>query len=944
MRFLARPDVSRGTALGALVVLILLLGGCGPSAQQRLREARALRASWDLVGAARLVVPLARDTTLADSARLQVGEILHARGDLPLARDVLASLAARPGPQRAEARWLLAHTYFLLGQPDSSRAVSQALSQAAAGRAPLRQARAHHVLGLVAFYEAAYDVALRHQRESLRLAREARDLRAEADALRQLGVLYWYRGAIDSAQTTFYEPALTLYRQVADRIGEATTLSNIGLLYWERGDWRENARLQLQAFELRRRIGDQVGLADSYYFLSDIPRYVGFRTPVYTSTYLTKSAELSERIGYAWGLQVARRRLRWHLMQTLSYDHPAHERWRAASAATSGEEQFLSTYTAAVWADRGGRWREALARYETASRMADSLAYHNYRVSIMARRIRIALRLGRLEAAEALLAQAAPLVAREARPAWKSRIEGMRAELHLRRGEPHAAVRRLRPLATRYDSLYLATLAEAHPGQHYEQAAGAVHGRRSTLYGLLIEALHHHDPSTAFTYLERERSLPFWGDRGAPPEDERATVGRFVRLLEEAEAEPSRGADVQALLTALGEMHQTMLAQQRTLAAVAPSPEHLTVTTLPATRQALRDDEVLVEYFVGRETLWLLAVRRDTTRWLSIPVGEDDVLATVRMLRRTLRRGAGDPQDTFWQPSARRLHAWLIAPLTAHGLLHEGDALLLAPHRMLHGVPFQALPVSKEEMPPRFLVEQHAITYVPSATALVEDRRMPVARPASWVGVAPAADALPHARREVRQAAARWQGPAEVRVGAEARAGAVLRALQEADAVHVAAHARMNDRFPLYAHIALHDRRLELHEILRRQVAARLVVLSACETGRSVGAAGDVPTGADLVSFPRAFLEAGAASVIATQWRVDDASTARLMAALYAHLATTPAPDATLRPAAQAQSSFPPLARALSQAQRREITEARRNGEQPHPFYWAGVFLTGDGR
>jgi len=125
------------------------------------------------------------------------------------------------------------------------------------------------LLGRIAFNNASYDSALRFQTASFGLSREARSLQGQANALRQLGVLAWYGGRLDSALKNFYEPALVLYREINDRIGEATTLSNIGLVYANRLDWESQLRYQLLAFDIRKRIGDQVGLADSYYFLDD---------------------------------------------------------------------------------------------------------------------------------------------------------------------------------------------------------------------------------------------------------------------------------------------------------------------------------------------------------------------------------------------------------------------------------------------------------------------------------------------------------------------------------------------------------------------------------------------------------------------------------------------------------------------------------------------------
>ena len=62
------------------------------------------------------------------------------------------------------------------------------------------------------------------------------------------------------------------------------------------------------------------------------------------------------------------------------------------------------------------------------------------------------------------------------------------------------------------------------------------------------------------------------------------------------------------------------------------------------------------------------------------------------------------------------------------------------------------------------------------------------------------------------------------------------------------------------------DGRLEVHEVFGLSLSARLVVLSACQTGLASGAVADVPAGDDWVGLVRAFLGAGAQNVIATLW------------------------------------------------------------------------------
>lgn len=119
------------------------------------------------------------------------------------------------------------------------------------------------------------------------------------------------------------------------------------------------------------------------------------------------------------------------------------------------------------------------------------------------------------------------------------------------------------------------------------------------------------------------------------------------------------------------------------------------------------------------------------------------------------------------------------------------------------------------------------------------------------------------------------------------------------------------------------DRWLEVHEVFGLELSADLVVLSACRTGLGSGRLADVPPGDDWVGLTRAFLHAGAGSVVATLWAIEDQTTAALMEEFYERYTAGADPG-----------------RALAEAQRAMLA-----GSDAHPFYWAGfVVVQGSNR
>jgi CHAT domain-containing protein len=103
--------------------------------------------------------------------------------------------------------------------------------------------------------------------------------------------------------------------------------------------------------------------------------------------------------------------------------------------------------------------------------------------------------------------------------------------------------------------------------------------------------------------------------------------------------------------------------------------------------------------------------------------------------------------------------------------------------------------------------------------------------------------------------------------------------------------------------------------------AAEWVVLSACET-----AAGEIAPSEGVAGFRRAFLVAGARTVIASLWRVQDEPTRAWMKALY---------EARFRDGL-------PTDQALRQAMLVILKERRAERRSTHPFYWGAFLAVGD--
>jgi CHAT domain-containing protein len=180
---------------------------------------------------------------------------------------------------------------------------------------------------------------------------------------------------------------------------------------------------------------------------------------------------------------------------------------------------------------------------------------------------------------------------------------------------------------------------------------------------------------------------------------------------------------------------------------------------------------------------------------------------------------------------------------------------------------------------------------------------------------------LPYAVEEARSVAAITGGDAFVE--AEATPQRLRELGQSYGCIHLATHGDFRPDNSLFSGLALAQQWLTTLDIFGLQLNASLVTLSACQTGRSALGGGD-----ELLGLMRAFLHAGASSLVLSLWPVEDRSTARLMEAFYTHLV-----------------SGQGKAEALSAAQQRFIGQrpAGTDGEMTsHPYFWAPFYLVGD--
>lgn len=898
-------------------------------------EYRVARAESTVLGTRIASTALAARERWSDSQRARrisgaVAESLATRaragGDYAEAERLFLQALAdyrNAGALRREA-WMfgrLGDVAVLAGDPDHALDYYRwALKARATGDDPRMLGDALHDLGSTALRLGRYPEAagwLRQAREVRARAGETAELGRTLDAL---GLAAHALGQPDSARI-WLDGALGIAVEGGDSTLVGEVLTNEAVLASDTGEPARARRLAERALAIERTRGDRSAEAR-------LERLVGLQLaregrPELAAARLGRAVEASEEARDARGAIDALLALAhtWTTLDEPDRARPPLERARAlADSVGDAPDGVRARYDLSRLARAGGdlAGADSLAReaFERAGPTGDSTLVHDTARALgelalergaadeasgwLARAAsageglgddvrgadqaglgRAALRAGRLDEAAERYGDALAI----ARRAALGRLE-VEALLGLggvaeRRGDPAAALARDREAARRADTLRAAAGAG--------RGAGEVGEARAAAFETVIHLLQRLEPrfpdssyaAEAFDWAERARSRTFRDElaRDGGPRVEPATLERAQGLLDSGR-------------------------------------------------------DALLEYSLGDSGSSLWVVTQNAVESYSLPP-RSGLRARATALARGLRDSHG-AEAPATRAAARALYRLLVEP--AEPALGGVKHLIVVPDGALARFPFEALltrDVGDVGAPPRgsWLVERWTVSYAPSVTALATRGGPAASGPVLAVAdpsfpdrdSSVALPALPATRLELEALeAAAGRRPVTALTGADATRARLLEggALARAEVVHLATHGEADAPEPGRSGLWLASPDsagpgfLSAAEVARLHLSAGLVTLSGCETG-----GGPVEADDGVLELPRAFLVAGARSVLVSLWGVNHRSAALLLRRFY---------DEALRRGR-------PLDEALARAERALL----RSDATRSPYDWAPFVLVG---
>jgi CHAT domain-containing protein/tetratricopeptide (TPR) repeat protein len=793
-------------------------------------------------------------------------------------------------------------------------------------------------LANLASLEGEYDRAAEQYHEALRIDRE-QGMRVDAAlVLRALGLLEFRRGAYHVAERALRE-ALAIYQDTKLPEAAVSVERDLAVVAAAMGDLqsavRELRRAERAATQAPPDAARSAALALAWADLS-----LHFNRLAEADRRYRQAAELYAQAGDRGG-QVAVNRGRAVVLMLRGADASARTLFErvAAAESASGDVRAASLtriLLAAAQADEG----DALAARRTLDLALDALGATGDpwgEAQALGALGDLATRTGARVAAESLYRRGLARLGERPAAALAWQLHAGLGSALRSRGALDEAGAELRAAVAAIDRS-AGTLASEERRAAYLADKWDVYAELA-----LVERARGND-SAAFAASERLRAremldllargrvtLAALGDLATREQDLRRRIAELTRQVSAGERAALGARELESPALSTEAAREGLARAQEAYADVLVearerSPAYATLVTgdiVPwrAVAARLAADQVFIEYLATDSAALAFVVTHDSIATVELKVTRRSLAALVDFARHAISPEATGEQQV-WRAPLRRLYDRLVAPIEAAGLLRGKRLLVIAPHVELHYLPFAALLAPAD----RFLIERYALVTVPSASVWMQLAARAGPQPAPNVlALAPRAAALPGTREEIDAIQRAYGNQATLLVGAGATESALNGVADRYGILHLATFGVLNKRNPLFSFLELgpsagEDGRLEVHEVFGLRLNARLVVLSACQTGVGAGAFADVPNGDDWVGLVEAFHYAGARNVLATLWSVDDRATAVVMARFYSAL-----------------RAGHDEATALAEAQRRAlIASTTRN-----PYLWAGFVLSG---
>jgi CHAT domain-containing protein len=803
-----------------------------------------------------------------------------------------------------------------------------------------RQARSVMQIAIAAFHSGQSDLAIEKFKQSAALAEQAGDNNLQSLSLNSAATLLTTAAAYEEA-LFFFNQSLALRRQLNDPRGEALILVMMSELYLVTSDFAKGEQLLQHALTIAHEMKAN-GKADL-----QLEAYILLKT--------------------AWG-EYLRGNNGAALAQVQNYLAQETER-------TSGTFKFEARDQLGAIYLSMGEYEKAVEAYSDALEVARALKIAVSQAKAMGFLGWSQFQLGKPQEALNLVSQALAMLRQTGQSVGESILLNYLAEIQRVLKQEEAALTSFRQAIAIIDQQRTRAIPT-------EVSKGSMISKNHTVFSGAIDLLISlNRPSEAFEVAEAYHARAFLdvlaeskidlrkGLTLAQSRREETIFNRISSLQKELWKPGISAAHESQLKKELQNAEQELEAFQVEMRYTSPRYANVKyvqpIKSERLSKELLDADTALVEFVLDEKKSFAWVIYQGKISSVVLPPRKeiDELVDEYRVVLAD-KVSALTVSSAIAKINGRgfELYQKVFAPL--EDKLTSARKLIIVADGALVYLPFETLvrmnpATSKKNVASDYLVDRFIISYAPSASALAAMKattKQTTTQPkgiiafgdpvytelmssASTAGGTNKGKAnqltergfelrqLPYTRTEVNAITSMFStSERRAYLGAEAQEERVkTEDLSGYRYVHFAAHGMIDENHPARSAIVLsvlndskEDGALQMSEVMRLKLNADLVTLSACRTGL-----GKLLNGEGMIGLTRAFLYAGADSVVVSLWNVNDVATAELMKVFYKNLKQGMAKDAALRQA------------------KLELLKGQKRAWQ-HPHFWAPFVLIGE--
>ncbi|NIA30435.1 MAG: CHAT domain-containing protein [Actinobacteria bacterium] len=836
-------------------------------------------------------------------------------------------------------------------------------------------------IGTIYFYRSQFTNALNNYEKAIEIDRKIRDKTHLGTWFLNSGLCYWRINNYSKAQINF-ERALPVLKEIGNKSEGGRAFNAFGTMYWSLGNYSQALDYLQKALIIAREIGDRASESRSLSMIGNVNVELGNYQKALQ--YTEQAAQIAEKIGAKYQLAIylgnmgASHHSLGHRDKALEYYNRSLQIEREIGDLNN-QSVFLGDI--GLLQMEMGKFKDAQKTLENSLKIARQIQSKDIEAKQLLNLGNLSFLQGHPKDAVQLLTQALKISEsiHEVPSIWMS--HSLLARVYKQQGNYSDARRHLLAAIELIENVRSSLLLSENRSTFQSINLNVYEQLIDILYILHGTESKDKFGKAAFSYAERAKargmlemlySGKMFHRLKDIPLDLRNQIIDVESQIEakhaaseeesnksEKQPDQSKIVKIESEISSLERKKAHLLQEIETKHPEFYQLEHPAILSAAEIKgKLLNDHQLLIEYFVASEKIYCWIFTAEGMDFKAIELSRQELkrrLARISPLFDHDKKVENVAIDHKWAniqvDLLHDLYQTLIADVLDDTLLQQKTDLIIVPDDVLFFFPFELLVTEYSKKDVRYLIEDHPISYIPAVSLLnpklrnkktAQNDLLAFGNPDFGgmkkdgflnriASLLPGNSELrnqefvqlPFAENEAKTIARHFERSITF-TGKNATEANFKKYAPDYKLIHLATHYIADDQQPLYSKIVFargekdgEDGYLQTYEIFNLKLHADLVALSGCNSGL-----GKLRRGEGIVGLSRAFLYAGASSLLVSLWQVQDESTAELMTKFYTNLR-----------AGMNKS------RALQQA---KIDMIHAKDWKQNPFYWGPFILIGD--